>query len=107
MKLLKYLFLFVFIIIAVMFFWYFTEDHRDAKGSTLVHSEADSLQDAPSYYIKIKGDRIIIYNKDHSVYEYTDLEPEFLQEDITLELERGIHFRNQEELYEFLETYSS
>ncbi len=59
------------------------------------------------YYMKNQNGTIIVFNKDHSVYEYTDLIPDFLPLEVKEQLLLGIHFQNQEELYEFLETYSS
>jgi len=64
-------------------------------------------KDDHSYFIKTENGNIVIYNKDNTVYEYTDLEPEFLPEEVTKELIQGIYFQDQEDLYEFLETYSS
>ena len=60
-----------------------------------------------SYYMKSQGSHIIVYNRDHTVYEYTDLQKEFLPENVVYELVNGIYFQDQEDLYEFLETYSS
>ena len=60
-----------------------------------------------SYYMKSQGNHIIVYNRDHTVYEYTDLQKEFLPENVVYELVNGIYFQDQEDLYEFLETYSS
>ena len=57
--------------------------------------------------MKSEGEHIIVYNKDHSVYEYTDLSPELLPETLADELIQGVYFRDQQDLYEFLETYSS
>ena len=59
------------------------------------------------YYMKNQNGNIIVFNKDHTIFEYTDLIPEFLPEDVKSNLIHGIYFQNQKDLYEFLETSSS
>lgn len=97
----------LFIAGAVIFFWYLVEKDQKISEKTLVNSETISVSAQPHYYMKIQGSQIVIFNHDHSVYEYTDLEPEFLPEEVLQELYEGKQFESQEELYEFLETYTS
>lgn len=107
MKKWKTVFLCLFIIGAAVFFWYLVERDREISVKTLVNSETVPVSNPYTYYMKTQGNSIIVYNKDHSVYEYTDLKLDFLPEEVIQALTSGIYFQNQEELYEFLETYSS
>ena len=97
----------VLISFAAVFFVGLVEEDREAERKTLVHSNPLPLSEESSYYMKSQGSSIIVYNKDHTVYEYTDLQKEFLPEHVVYELIQGIYFQDQEDLYEFLETYSS
>ena len=107
MKTWKFIFMCVFIVFAALFFWRLVEEDMDIAGKTLVYSDEKIESDAHLYYMKNQGGNVIVYNKDHTVYEYTDLQPEFLPKDVAEELAQGVYFRNQEDLYDFLETYSS
>lgn len=107
MKFIKILVMAAVFIGSVIFFFRIVEKEKGVTGKTLVHSETVTPNAAYSYYMKYQNDNIVIYNSDHTVYEYTDLVTEFLPEYIINELSLGIYFQNQEELYEFLETYSS
>lgn len=107
MKMMKFIFLCVFVLGTAFFFLRLVEKDNEIGEKNLVHSESALSDHGHTYYMKMKNDNIIVYNKDHTVYEYTDLEPEFLPEDVKKNLVSGITFQNQEDLYEFLETYSS
>lgn len=97
----------LFILCAILFFWYLVEKDERISEKTLVRSEIIPVSTGPSYYMKLQGEQIIIFNRDHSVFEYTDLDPDFLPVEILKKLSQGMDFEDQEELYEFLETYSS
>ena len=107
MKIWKIIFMCVFITFAAFFFWQLVEKDMDIAGKTLVHSDEKEEPASHLYYMKNQGGNIIVYNKDHTVYEYTDLQPEFLPLKVAEELNQGVYFRSQEDLYDFLETYSS
>ncbi len=89
------------------FFVRYMENRTDIERKLLVQSNEIPQSVEGSYYMKSQGSHIIVYNRDHTVYEYTDLQKEFLPENVVYELVNGIYFQDQEDLYEFLETYSS
>ena len=63
-----------------------------------------------NYYFCAKNDngRVSIYDvKTQSLYMETGIEISLLPEDIQRELEVGIYFKTDEELFDFLESYSS
>ena len=97
----------IFIMSAAFCFIGFAIQNNKTKNHTLVQVETFPKENEYSYYIKTKSGNIVIFNKDHTIYEFTDLEPEYLPEEIVTELMHGIYFQDQEDLYEFLETYSS
>lgn len=49
----------------------------------------------------------IYYSEDGSLYDYTEISVNQLPEGVQKNLEDGIGFANEQELYEFLETYTS
>lgn len=61
-----------------------------------------------TYGLKIKdGTLVIINNRTKEVFEYTDMKQEDLPEDILEMLRNKVVFEDQEEVYHFLESYSS
>lgn len=70
----------------------------------------ESMNSMPSetYYLKINGDYLAVYKGTSStVYFETDLKPEDLPETLQKKLTSGLEFDSLEELYSFLENYSS
>ena len=107
MKQWKLILMIAFIAVASAFFVGIVIKDTDHADKTPAHSEAAALSENHAYYMKNNDGNIIIYNNDHSVFEFTDLQPEFLPDHIVNELTQGVYFQSQEDLYEFLETYSS
>ncbi len=69
-----------------------------------------SSNEYSTYYFYAKNDngRISVYDvKTQTLYMETGIEVEFLPEELQQELESGIYFKTEEELYDFLESYSS
>ena len=61
-----------------------------------------------TYSLKIlNGSLAVINNKTKEVFEYTDMKKENLPEDIKNMLKENFIFENREEVYHFLESYSS
>ena len=61
-----------------------------------------------TYSLKIlDGSLAVINNKTKEVFEYTDMKKENLQSDILNMLKENFVFENREEVYHFLESYSS
>lgn len=60
------------------------------------------------YFIKEKDGRLVVYlSKTQEIYMETSIESETLPDDVKEKLETGIFFENEEDLYGFLESYSS
>lgn len=59
------------------------------------------------FYLDVQMGRVIVRNADDSLYAYTEIKFETLPEDLKREILHGFAIENLEELYEFLETYSS
>lgn len=60
------------------------------------------------YYVTIKDDYVIIYLVDkQTVYEFTSIDVNTLPEDVFNELSEGMYLKEEYDLYNFLETYSS
>ena len=60
------------------------------------------------YYIKDEDGRLVVYEtKTQKIYAQTGIESETLPIDVQTELKAGIFFETAEDLYNFLESYSS
>ena len=60
------------------------------------------------YYIKDDNGRLVVYEtKTQAVYAQTGIETDTLPAEIKTELSTGIFFQTEEDLYNFLESYSS
>lgn len=60
------------------------------------------------YYIGMKDNVVIVYLKDRSqVYEYTNIEAWMLPKELREQLIDGIYVKDEQELFDFLQTYSS
>lgn len=60
------------------------------------------------YYIKLsKGCITVYYSDKKTVYEYTDIDFNSLPSQVAADVIGGMEIRDEKELYDFLETYSS
>ena len=60
------------------------------------------------YYIKDDNGRLVVYEtKTQAIYAQTGIETDVLPMEIQAELETGLFFESEEDLYNFLESYSS
>lgn len=60
------------------------------------------------YYIKAENGRLVVYeSKTKEVYMETSIEVDVLSEQMRQRIEEGIYFESEENLYDFLESYSS
>ena len=88
---------------------------NSTENSTLSTDEksTDSITSSNeyvNYYFCAKNEdgRVAIYDtKTQTLYMETSIETRFLPEEIQKELEVGIYFKTDEELFDFLESYSS
>ena len=61
-----------------------------------------------AYYIKEEDGRLVVYEtKTQNIYAQTGIESNTLPIDLQSELDTGIFFESAEDLYNFLESYSS
>ena len=61
-----------------------------------------------SYYLSYDGQRVVIYSEpDRSFYDYADINMEVLPPDIREQLKLGMYIDGEDNLYDFLQTYSS
>ena len=60
------------------------------------------------FYLIIENYRInVYYNEDRQLYDIADINVSELPTDIKQNLEQGIVIKGEQELYDFLQTYSS
>lgn len=59
------------------------------------------------YYLKDYDSHVAIFNKHGSLYEYTGIVLNGLDEDTRYNITKGIYFKEIEDLFTFLESYSS
>jgi len=90
------------------------EEMHKAAGSDKVHAETkeekpeEKIEIEYSYYLVEEFGYVNIYLKDkESLYEYTDIAIDSLPEDLQVEICTGKGVANEQELYDFLENYSS
>ena len=74
-----------------------------AKGETGVDSS-----DQYEFLLVDHNDYVAVYQlPEREIYEYTDVIMEVLPEDVQKEVQHGKYIKNEEELYNFLENYTS
>lgn len=103
----KLIFVCIFILFALGFFIYIVEKDEAISNKIMVESNTMPVIENHNYYMKFQDRQFVIYNKDHSIYELADLEEKFLPASLVNELKEGKYFKDEQELYEFLETYTS
>lgn len=59
------------------------------------------------YYLLYNRERVEIYTGDGNLYDYADVRTELLPEEVFSELKQGMYIRGDEDLYDFLQAYSS
>lgn len=81
-----------------------TENDVSKEQSVTISQEYISCP----YYIKEEYGRLVVYeSKNQEIYMETSIETYTLPTEIKEKLETGIFFQTEEELYDFLESYSS
>ena len=70
-------------------------------------TEAD-LSDHYEFLLVDHNDYVAVYQlPEREIYEYTDVIMEVLPEEVQKEVQQGKYIKNEEELYNFLENYTS
>ena len=88
-----------------------TKAHTNVENDGSVTEEATeiAMMKAPyDYVITAEEGYLVVYKKDlETVYMYTSIRMEELPDDLQKEIETGKMFSDLNELYDFLENYSS
>ena len=73
-----------------------------------VMTEGDATKKTSGYYLKELNGYVAVYRADGtSLYETTNIPVEALPDDLRADLDKGRYIETPEELYGFLENYSS
>lgn len=102
----------------LLFFGYYSSYHMEDKVSdnstdqSGIQSEAQQSQQAehvlqPFYLIQISDGKVIIRRSDGSVYETTDIQEDSLPDAVREKIRKEYRLNSSQELYSFLENYSS
>ncbi len=110
----------VLILIVLLFIKLQNEDGQNKIEQEITNSQTETednnsqsitiSNDYKTYYFYAinEGGHIFVYDiQSQTLYMETGLETESLPENIQNELETGIYFENEEQLFSFLESYSS
>ena len=86
-----------------------TENVSNPTEETNTESITSSNEYVTYYFCaKNESKRVVIYDvKSQTIYMETSIETSLLTEDMQKALETGIYFKTEEELFDFLESYSS
>lgn len=66
-----------------------------------------SSADVQIFYLGASYGKVVIYNEDKTVYDYTDIELSGLPRNLQIEILNGFKINSMQQLYDFLEAYSS
>ncbi len=77
---------------------------RETEESTETEEQTENPN---TFYAKEYNGYVAIFNHTNSLYEYTDISVEMLDDVVKKRIKEGIYFENIEELFAFLESYSS
>ena len=78
------------------------------KAVSYTHLDVYKRQDQYEFLLVDHNDYVAVYQlPEREIYEYTDVIMEVLPEDVQKEVQHGKYIKNEEELYNFLENYTS
>lgn len=78
-----------------------------SKETVIIRKYYEAITEDKFFLLASDG-KVVIYCEDMTtVYEYTNIEVKYLPEEIQLQVIEGMHIDDVQELYEFLETYST
>lgn len=117
----RFLLIYIVIITVLCGYMYYAAFYRkDVEKNEQIHQVQSTVTETTTkavkattekkitYGLKIKdGTLVVINNQTKEVFEYTDMKKEDLPEDILKMLQEKTVFKDQEEVYHFLESYSS
>ncbi|NCB91450.1 MAG: hypothetical protein EOM40_02600 [Clostridia bacterium] len=96
------------VVFLIIFGFYFSYHYTAMKESQVQPEsmEAESII-RTGYHLGVRDGKIIVLLEDGSVYETTDIEKNTLPESVQKKIEEGYVLYSDQELYSFLENYSS
>lgn len=117
----RFLLIYIVVITVLCGYMYYAAFYKEDVGKNKqIHQVQSTVTEASTkvsvttteqkitYGLKIKdGALVVINNHTKEVFEYTDMKKEDLPEDILEMLRNKTVFEDQEEVYHFLESYSS
>ena len=80
---------------------------QEAQEEAAVAADGQALKEDGYYLMEVNGYVVVYLSDRKTIYEYTDINCENLPELIREELTHGKYIESPEELYGFLENYSS
>ena len=83
------------------------EEVKKAKSEETVTADGHALKDDCYYLKNVNGYVVVFLSDKKTAYEYTDILCEELPQTVQEELVNGKYVETQEDLYGFLENYSS
>ena len=90
--------LFVLIILTIFFSFYTSSEKSEAEETSMENG----------YFLYEKNGFVVVYESDQKTpYEYTDIRYDELPDSLQNEIKKGKYVKTIEELYGFLENYSS
>lgn len=97
----------LFLIIYGYFFSYHLKDSTNPQPHKAQQAEEAEHILTPSYLIQISDGNVIIRYPDGSVYETTNISEESLPDAVREKIRKEYRLNSRQELYSFLENYSS
>lgn len=96
-----------FICIFIFYGFYYSYHNEGDSLDTQEHTIETEHMILPEFHIRIHQNKVIVYLPDGNVYETTDILWDELPMDIQKKIETGLVLYSKQELYNFLESYSS
>jgi len=83
------------------------EEQARLDEELTVATEGEASKEVQFYLFPLNGYIVVYLSDKTTVYEYTNISMEHLPENVQTEIENGKGISSEEELYGFLENYSS
>ena len=85
-----------------------TDSTSLADTSAGIYANGKVQTKKETFYLIYSEDRLCIYRGDHKIfYDYADVAVNLMPVEIREQLKYGLYITGEQELYEFLQTYSS
>lgn len=78
------------------------------KENTNLASQQEAPKETYEYLLMARNDYVVVYLPDaKTIFEYTDIPLSTLPQDVKAQLTTGLPMKDEAELYDFLESYTS